>query len=102
MSESRNSRALQRFLETSAKRQPIILVCLGQAIPMLLKTVCELHHLRMKPLDLAHGSQIVSVSLVLGQTDNFAITQLNEQGDVTLANRPAQITAARQNFGLRQ
>src|SRR5688500_14447016 len=89
---------LQRFAIACAKVLPVVRSRLRIAIPVSFETFREFRQWRIKLRTIADRTQIVSVSLVLSETDHIAIAQLNQQRDVAFANRGTHVTVAREGF----
>ena len=52
----------------------------------------------MKLWNITDGAQVVAVRFVLSETDDVAVTQLDEQSDVAFANCRTQIATAREGL----
>src|SRR5215831_20534178 len=71
-----------------------------EAIPTQLEHISKPPHRCVQRPLIADGVQVVAVRPELGQADYPAIAQFAEQGNVRLANGPAEIALARHVFSL--
>src|ERR1051325_165199 len=92
----------QRSPVDGTKRLPIIFRSQDKTVPMPLETVGKLLHVWIKRFNAPDCAQVVVIRFVLLETDNLALTEFNQQGDVSLADGSAQIAGARQTFSLSQ
>ena len=69
---------------------------------MTLKTVCESAHRGKQQWNTSNRIQVVAIGLMLGQAEQMAIAELNQQRDVGFANSAANIPVTHECFSLRK
>src|SRR5437016_13828830 len=83
-----------------AKITPVVFTRRHKAVPVLLETVGKPPHSAVQPGSPAQRAQIIAIGFMLGETDDFAVAQFAQECYVSLADRRAEISAAREQFRL--
>src|SRR5438309_6492600 len=87
--------ATARGCDATSKFGPIIGTWRHKAVPMTFKTGRQAAHYFVERSFVSDRQQVITIGLVLRETDDFSIAKFTQQSDVGLADRPAQIAGAR-------
>ncbi len=101
--ETRNSRASQRVPAARPEVRPVDFVGGGEAVPEAFVIRRERLHVAVKRGAFARdGAQVIAVRLMPGETDDVAVAQLSQNGDVSLTDCAAPVAAVREPLGFGQ
>src|SRR2546425_10323569 len=100
--EASHRSSSQGLLIAVAKVTPIAFSRRHKTVPVQLETVGAPPHGAVQRGSAAPRAQVIAIGFVLLETNDFAIAQFAQKRDISFADRPAEVSAAREQLGLFQ